>query len=112
MLLLFLILIWFLFFANFTHSFMVREHVMLLLHTNNLKGENLMKKICVVILVCIVLLSITGCGKHILTTKCKTSAPVYSEELGNGTYTKIITTDDFTGETVSIEEVYEWDSVG
>lgn len=71
-----------------------------------------MKKICVVILVCIVLLSTTGCGKHILTTKCKTGAPVYSEELGEGTRTTIITTDDFTGETVSIEEVYEWDSVG
>ena len=72
-----------------------------------------MKKICIVILVCIVLLGTTGCSKHILTTKCKTSAPVHSEEFGDGTRATIITTDDFTGETISIEieEVYEWDSV-
>ena len=71
-----------------------------------------MKKICIIMLVCAVLLSITGCGKHILTTKCKSSVPIYSEEFGEGTCTKIITTDDFTGEIVSIEEVYELDSVG
>lgn len=71
-----------------------------------------MKKICVIMLVCVILLSITGCSKHLLTTKCKIDVPVYSEEFGEGIYTKIITTDDFTGETISIEEVYEWDNIG
>ena len=69
-----------------------------------------MKKFCIFMVVCLVLLSTTGCSKHILTTECKISAPVHSEGFGDGTRTTIITTDDFTGETISIEEVYEWDS--
>ena len=69
-----------------------------------------MKKICAIGLVCVMLLTMSGCSGHILTTKCKTTSTVHSDEFGYGTYTKVITTDDFTGETVSVEEVYEFNN--
>lgn len=69
-----------------------------------------MKKICAIVLVFAILLTMSGCSGHILTTKCKIKSTVHSDEFGYGAYAKVITTDDFTGETISVEEVYEFNN--